>query len=316
MMSSKRGRPKNDRIELAVSLRLRAYENTNVASNDLEYWLFQAGYSEEEKKKMGATRWSKLKNTCSVTFTKRRKTIKHSEDLLPLWEKTITRTYIRFEDVPQDIMDLYSILIDYIDNCSKKSFKNLTGVNLQQIDITDYINSKVVNNKKILHYFKIFFKKQGMEKIGVLLNDLICNAMKNKNDNFDFQDPHQDYFPVTISTDSNKKLNDQWLAWSAIVPISKQGSWITIWYDLTSPRTIEIKYGQMIFFRSDVVHCGGRPRVDTLADQTYYRLHFYLQTKIQKAPDNKINKFHLDGRTYFNDLYTLPPEKKSTMSSK
>jgi len=159
-MMSKRGRPKNDRIELAVSLRLRAYKNTNVASNDLEYWLFQAGYSEEEKKQMGATRWSKLKNTCSVTFTKRRKTIKYSEDLLPLWEKKITRTYIRFEDVPQDIMDLYSILIDYIDNCSKKSFKNLTGVNLQQIDITDYINSKVVNNKKIYITSKFFSRNK------------------------------------------------------------------------------------------------------------------------------------------------------------
>jgi hypothetical protein len=47
-----------------------------------------------------------------------------------------------------------------------------------------------------------------------------------------------------------------------------------------------------------------------LQNQTYYRLHFFLQTKLQRAPEDKVNKYHFDGRTPFNALYTLPPEKQ------
>jgi hypothetical protein len=49
----------------------------------------------------------------------------------------------------------------------------------------------------------------------------------------------------------------------------------------------------LLLFCSDVVHCGGRPGVDLKKEATYYRLHFYLQTEFQMAPDNEVNKFHM-----------------------
>ena len=133
--------------------------------------------------------------------------------------------------------------------------------------------------------------------------------MKTINDNFEFQDAHQDYFPIAISTD-NTKSSKQWLAWSAIFPMTEQGSWLTVFYNTTTSRSIHIEYGKMVLFRSDVVHCGGRPETDTKTNQSFYRLHFYLQTKDQKAPENKINKYYLDGRTFLNDMYQMPIEKQ------
>jgi hypothetical protein len=311
MDKKSRGRPKNDKIDLAVTLRIRAYESTSKADDDnIEHWLFKAGYTEEEKASMGIEKWNKLKNTCSVTFSKRRKTITLSQDLLPLWEKEITKNYIRFVTVPEDVVNTFTTIIQYFDSISRNKFRNLVGVNIQMLEITDFMKETRIGNQPILSYYKEFFKQQKMTEIGIVLKDLICTAMKNKNDNFDFQDPHQDYFPVAISSDNNKNLKKEWLAWSAIIPISKQGSWLTIWYDFQTPRTVEIKHGQVVFFRSDVVHCGGRPKVDMLQNQTYYRLHFFLQTKLQRAPKDKVNKYHFDGRTPFNALYTLPPEKQ------
>ena len=311
MSKKARGRPKNDKIDLAVALRLWAYQNTSVANDDnIERWLFQAGYTEEDKVSMGTEKWKKLKNNVSVTFSQKRKSVELSQHLLPIWEREVTKKHIRFVDAPEDVVNTYTTIIQYFDNLPKRYFSNLVGVNIQQLDITDFMKKEKIDNKSILHYYKEFFKQQKMNDLGVVLEDLICTAMKNKNDNFDFQDPHQDYFPVAISSVRNKNLNKEWLAWSAIIPISEQGSWLTIWYDLQTPRTVEVKRGQIVLFRSDVVHCGGRPKLDTLKNQTYYRLHFYLQTTLQRAPDNMVNKVHVDGRTLFSELYTLPPEKQ------
>ena len=77
-----------------------------------------------------------------------------------------------------------------------------------------------------------------------------------------------------------------------------------------------IKYGETLLFRSDVVHCGGRPGVDLRKEATYYRLHFYLQTEFQMAPDNEVNKFHIDGTTSLTTLYRQTIEQKKKYSNK
>jgi hypothetical protein len=161
------------------------------------------------------------------------------------------------------------------------------------LEITDFMKETRIDNQPILSYYKEFFKQQKMTEISIVLKDLICTAMKNKNDNFDFQDPHQDYFPVAISSDNNKNLKKEWLAWSTIIPISNQGSWLTIWYDFQTLRTVEVKHGQVVFFRSDVVHCDGRPKVDMLQNQTYYRLHFFYKLNFSGLLRTKLTNFIL-----------------------
>jgi hypothetical protein len=107
-----------------------------------------------------------------------------------------------------------------------------------------------------MSYFKKIFENLEMKKKGVLLNHLICNAMKTYNDEFEFQDAHTDYYYKAIHP---KEVSGKWLAWSAIIPMTEQGSWICVYFDRHSPRSIHIKYGQLMLFRSDLVHCGGRP---------------------------------------------------------
>jgi hypothetical protein len=67
--------------------------------------------------------------------------------------------------------------------------------------------------------------------------------------------------------------------------------------------TFQIKYGETLLFCSDVVHCGGCPRVDLKTGANYYQLYLYLQTEFQMAPDNEVNKFHIDGTTSLTTLY-------------
>jgi hypothetical protein len=96
---------------------------------------------------------------------------------------------------------------------------------------------------------------------------------------------------ISIKVPNYRKLC---LAWSAIIPMTSDGSWVTIWYSQDVHHTFQIKYGETLLFCLDVVHCGGCPGVDLKTGANYYRLHFYLQTEFQMAPDNEVNKFHID----------------------
>jgi len=57
-----RGRPKNERTELTVLFCLNAYQGASEADNsNLDYWLFQAGFTRHDKDSMGPDKWNKLK---------------------------------------------------------------------------------------------------------------------------------------------------------------------------------------------------------------------------------------------------------------
>ena len=62
------------------------------------------------------------------------------------------------------------------------------------------------------------------------------------------------------------------------------------------------------------MHCGGRPGVDLKTGANYYGLHFYLQTEFQMAPDNEVNKVHIDGTTSLTTLYHQTIEQKKKYS--
>jgi hypothetical protein len=98
----------------------------------------------------------------------------------------------------------------------------------------------------------------------------------------------------------------QFLAWTAHLPITNEGSWIWLWSGPGIGEPLHIKMGQVLFLRSDVVHAGGRPPVDKLEDQKYLRLHFYLPTKYQPAPDNSIFLTEHDQWTKLEDSYAFP----------
>jgi hypothetical protein len=318
-----RGRTKQQKTEQAVQLRLRALNGTSDAKiNDLEYWLFQGGYTEEDKQTMGKDEWSLLKNNFSAIFNNRKKaTYEPPEDQKPIWERKVTHNFFRIVQVPTRITDLYDPIIAYVNNLEDDKVLDLSGVNLQQIHVASFFNQvaekitrpRTVRGLTYMNLFVDFFKYHKLHEIGIEMDNLLPSVMRNKDDNFEFQDAHQDYFPIAISTeeeDEKPRINDNvWMAWSAIFPMSSKGSWLTVWFDQMNPYSFRLEYGQAVFFRSDVVHCGGRPRTDNITGEMFYRLHFYLQTKHQKAPNDKINKMYLDGRIPFSSLYTMTPEK-------
>jgi hypothetical protein len=83
------------------------------------------------------------------------------------------------------------------------------------------------SNATPMKAFEHYFKSLDMEKRGITLHNLICNILKNTSDDFDFQEAHHDYFPklISIKVPNYTKLH---LAWSAIIPMMSDGSWITI----------------------------------------------------------------------------------------
>ncbi len=68
------------------------------------------------------------------------------------------------------------------------------------------------------------------------------------------------------------------------IPMTSDGSWITIWYSQDVHHTFQIKYRKTLLFCSDVVHCGGHPGVDLKTGTNYYIqkmniLAVFLKTK-------------------------------------
>jgi len=80
------------------------------------------------------------------------------------------------------------------------------------------------------------------------------------------------------------------------------------WPLALDPTNIHIKFGEIFYFWSDVIHSGGRLDVHTSKrpKQLYERLHFYLPTKLQVADPLHVNLTHFDHRTKFDDIYKIP----------
>jgi len=322
MPVKKKGKQSDTRMLTALQLRYRAIQDTDKSViDDSTYWLIQGGYTEEDKNTLGVSGWRHLCNNFSQQWYLYKKKNPIPEEQKPLWEQDFMKNFVQLEPVPEYVTELFPKIIQYMDNLKTSAYKNLVNVNFQQYDITSFLN-KVPQGKRAkasnatpMKAFERYFKNIGMEKKGITLHNLICNVLKNTSDEFDFQDAHQDYFPkvISIKVPNYTKLH---LAWSAIIPMTSDGSWITIWYSQDVHRTFQIKYGETLLFRSDVVHCGGRPGVDLRKEATFYRLHFYLQTEFQMAPDNEVNKFHIDGTTSLTTLYRQTIEQKKKYSNK
>jgi hypothetical protein len=92
---------------------------------------------------------------------------------------------------------------------------------------------------------------------GFDLDYTIIHALFTYDDsNINFQDPHTDY-PYIIT---RRNLQEQIrLSWTAHMPISKEGSWITLWWGPGIGYTMHIPYGKILLLRSDVIHGEGIP---------------------------------------------------------
>ncbi len=105
------------------------------------------------------------------------------------------------------------------------NFKFNQGVEIPFLNKVPQGKRTKASNATPMKAFERYFRNIGMEKKGVTLDNLICNVLKNTSDEFDFQEAHQDYFPkvISIKVPNYTKLH---LAWSAIIPMTSDGSFI------------------------------------------------------------------------------------------
>jgi hypothetical protein len=188
---------------------------------------------------------------------------------------------------------------------SIKIWKKLQNVDVNFCLIDDYLK----NNSKILDEFITFFENIGMFEVGVLKEEILCSVFYNFSDNPQYQVPHTDYYYKVVDKQTKEKKakgkkTKDWLAWSVIIPITKEGSWLTIWDAHAKPALVKINFGKALLFRSDVIHASCRPKCDKEKEVKFYRLHFDLQTEFQKAPKDEINILDLDGETELGSIVT------------
>jgi hypothetical protein len=252
--------------------------------------------------------------------------IKQVNDLVTLRQKRIEtqgapfysqpyNSYCMFiEKVTDKLMDLFQDINKLIGiKGSKFRTINDTEEALKQMLFNDeLIKIKVGETKEkknALVLFKEYFATLSDKLLGVLFDDITSHALFTNTDDEHHQCPHTDYlypFPrskkiigfdrVLLCLDCN--CSDEQFR-NLFEHLGKPGY----------PTNIHIKFGEIFYFRSDVIHSGGRLDVHTAKNgpkQLYERLHFYLPTKLQVANPLHINLTHFDHRTKFEDICKIP----------
>ena len=288
-----------DRMELAMDFKLNA-RNTNWDDKDNTRWLLEAGYKEEDITEEIKT---KFKKRYSYFFTRY---INHST---PEEEQPWHHHWLRKLDVSQELLTSLSKAMELFPD-NKEDAQYSLFERIRQTSIKQRLLSRIgiITRKDLALINTIhstcnkFFKDLHLPTdFGFDLDYTIIHAIFTDDDtSTNFQDPHTDY-PYVIT---RKNLQEQVrLSWTAHMPISKEGSWITLWWGPGIGYTMHIPYGKILLLRSDVIHGGGIPCVSRKSDkQLFRRLHFYLVTKDQAATPGYIYDTYYDNETKLADM--------------
>jgi hypothetical protein len=149
-------------------------------------------------------------------------------------------------------------------------------------------------NRVVANAFKknlqTFVTEEALATMGIEFKSIDMSILYTVNDSIIHQVPHFDYQPTVLT---QQQIDDkEQFAWIMVLPVTNDGCWITVWTGFGVGTNMEIKYGECLFLRSDVVHAGGRPEIDNESDRKFIRLHCYLPTAFMKVDRDKI--FPLD----------------------
>jgi len=278
-------------------------KSTNV-KKDLKQSLLAAGFSSDELSNKQEEK--RLKNCVSSAASLLKK-----EDAAVLISPCVVLNQfnrsrivlVEHDDDMSRIMQQFrkgSVLYD------KGAWEDVNDSNLKQWIVKSYKDlGKKTKGTCLRTMFIKLFRKHGFttEERGIKYDEMRCTVLYTRNQDYKPQQIHTDFLLKSVEEDQGRK---QFLAWTAHLPITNEGSWIWLWSGPGIGEPLHIKMGQVLFLRSDVVHAGGRPPVDKLEDQKYLRLHFYLPTKYQPAPDNSIFLTEHDQWTKLEDSYAFP----------
>ena len=261
--------------------------------------LLKAGFLEEEIKDQ--TSMKKLKAKISSAISKMRKQQQNNPNHnLPNVLHDYMAFQIRLLPLSKELKLLLPTFAEpIINNIEKKdkcfvSIKN-TNDHLKQWSLI--LPSKINWVKDMYNECTAYFNTCGFdETIGIQNHAIRATALYTANRDYSNQAPHTDY-ALKIVTKENS-----FLAWTAHMPVTRDGSWIHVWTGPGYSTPIFIEYGFCLFLRSETVHAGGRPMVDNV-DSKYPRLHFYLPTKFQGVPSNQVFYHNCDGKTRLDVMH-------------
>jgi len=286
-----------DKITMAMVFKLNA-QNTNYDDQNNTQWLLKAGFTEQE---ITTELCNHFKKSFSYKFRKFISPTNIPEEDQP-WHKHWIKKLDLTPDLLKFLPKTERLFPTSKEDATYNFFERIGRTGIKQSKLQGD-NGRLKDSKTINQYktFNNFFKVSGIPRdLGVNLDYTIIHLLFTDDDtSVNFQDPHTDY-PYHIT---RRNLIDRIrLSWTAHLPITPEGSWITMWFGPGVGYTLHIPFGPVLLLHSDVIHGGGVPHIDVqTASKQFRRLHFYLATQDQAATPGLIYKLNYDNETRLLD---------------
>jgi hypothetical protein len=203
---------------------------------------------------------------------------------------------------------------------AKDTYFERIGITCLKQHILERIGNKNVKGFKLIQ--DLFKKSIALFAENGILDELHADPDKtsihtiftDNDSNINFQEAHTDYDYLTRQIDSETPPR---YSWTAHMPITTEGSSITLWFGTGAGYTMHIPHGTVLLLQSDVIHGGGAPKVEEhMEKKTFHRLHLYLVMNDQPAYPGTINLWAYNNKTLLCDMHVQPPRNFFTAKKK
>jgi hypothetical protein len=296
----------DERLETAMQLKFNAINTPNAETTSNSAWLELGGYKPEEITQQ-------LKSTFKRVYSRRKQRIPEQHPIPEIeqhWNHHWVRKIYLTEKMEHEFLPKWLSFVKERQENDSTYFEYIGKTCIKQKKLERTGNRRTKGYKIIEDLYDNcieFFTSRGTyEEIQADPEKTIIHALFTDYDenNKTFQQPHTDYAYMPTKSKSTKPPN---YSWTAHMPITEEGSWITLWFGTGQGYTVEIQMGEVLLLRSDVVHGGGIPIIQqNMRDMKFHRLHFYLVTNDQPAHPGSINITHYDGVTKMKKMYVHP----------
>ena len=193
----------------------------------------------------------------------------------------------------------------------KGHYKCITGTNMWRIYLHESKFNKCPEfakfNDKLRQNSIEYFIENGWEKKGILANTIKIFGIFTLGKTEEIQNVHTDH---PFVNEHQVKMSETKYAWTAHMPITTEGMWITVWFAPGLGNTFQVKFGDILYLRSDVVYALGTPMTeDADGERKHYHLQYYLPTNDQPICPCTFNTKDRDNVTNLSQIYYLPKRK-------
>jgi hypothetical protein len=290
-----------DKFELAMEFKLNA-QSTSFDDRDNTRWLLEAGYAEEE---IMEELKQHFKKRYSYLYTK---FINHNP--VPEEEQPWHCHWICKLEVTPELLQFLPNVLDLFPSSKEdelySTFERIGKTSIKQWLLPRSPNGKIKHKaliNSVFDHWIAFFKDSGLPSdFGFDLDKTIAHLLYTDDDSDkNLQDLHMDY-PYVIT---RRNIKDRVrFSWMAHMPLTEEGSWMTIWWGPGVGYTLQIPLGKILLLRLDVIHGGGIPNVTRRTDKKQFRrIHFYLVTPDQAATPGLIYEYNYDNETRLIDTF-------------